>query len=327
MPTTTPLPCIAAFLDHLRVAGRLGTAGSYGISLGKFQAWCSTRDLDPLRLGTEHLRAFQGWLAEDYRTPAGARLGRAAQGAVIAAVKTFYRWMARRGLVLVDIAKPLRAPAIPVSRTVHTDHLTLQEVTALLLTRAAAVAALPRATRRWAVTLRDLAMLCTAVASGRRREGICDLTLADVDGARGELRCAWEKGKAGRVLPLAGWAMAILTSYIHEARPILVRGRQVDWLFVGQVSGRIGYATYATMLTRAVADTCARNPDLEDLPHKRITTHSLRVSFATLLFSGGCSIRSINELLMHSNLTTTARYTPIPLEDLRRVFRTAHPRA
>jgi integrase/recombinase XerC/integrase/recombinase XerD len=51
------------------------------------------------------------------------------------------------------------------------------------------------------------------------------------------------------------------------------------------------------------------------------------VSFATLLFQGGANIRSINELMLHASLTTTGRYTPIPISDLRRVLLTAHPRA
>ena len=67
------------------------------------------------------------------------------------------------------------------------------------------------------------------------------------------------------------------------------------------------------VLDRAVAQTVAANPDLEQLAAKTITPHSLRVSFATLLFSGGANIRTIN--------------TPIPLEDLRRVCATAHPRS
>jgi site-specific recombinase XerD len=63
-----------------------------------------------------------------------------------------------------------------------------------------------------------------------------------------------------------------------------------------------------------------------ELPGKRITWHSLRVSFATLLFANGCDIRSVNELLLHRLLSTTAQYTPIPVDDLRQVCRMAHPR-
>jgi integrase/recombinase XerD len=71
----------------------------------------------------------------------------------------------------------------------------------------------------------------------------------------------------------------------------------------------------------------AENPDLQELPGKHITWQSLRVSFATLLFANGCAIRSVNELMLHRSLSSTARYTPIPVEDLRQVCRTAHPRA
>ena len=75
-----------------------------------------------------------------------------------------------------------------------------------------------------------------------------------------------------------------------------------------------------------MARTIAANSDLTDLPRKTITWHSLRVSFATLLFSNGCPIRSVNELMLHRCLSTTARYTPIPIEDMQVVWRTAHPR-
>jgi site-specific recombinase XerD len=98
-------------------------------------------------------------------------------------------------------------------------------------------------------------------------------------------------------------------------------------MFPGTVSPQIGNETFRMMLTAVQKQTVAENPDLTELPGKNLTPHSLRVSFAKLLFNGGCNIRSINELMMHNRLSTTAYYTPIPLEDLRRVCRTAHPRA
>jgi integrase len=58
-----------------------------------------------------------------------------------------------------------------------------------------------------------------------------------------------------------------------------------------------------------------------------LTPHSLRVSFAVLLFCGGASIRTINKLMLHDRLDTTARYTPVPLDDLHRTCLRAHPMA
>ena len=76
-----------------------------------------------------------------------------------------------------------------------------------------------------------------------------------------------------------------------------------------------------------VAATCAANPDLVMLPGKRITMHGLRVTCARLLFANGCNIRSVNAIMLHRKLSTTALYTPIPVAELRRVLLKAHPRA
>ena len=120
--------------------------------------------------------------------------------------------------------------------------------------------------------------------------------------------------------------MATVRRYITEARSVTLKGANSPWLFVSQGADVLCTRGVAFVLADAVAETIRRNPDLVDLPSKRISTHSLRVSFATLLFHGGANIRSINELMLHSSLTTTGRYTPIPLADLRRVLIAAHPR-
>ncbi len=91
-------------------------------------------------------------------------------------------------------------------------------------------------------------------------------------------------------------------------------------------SEHIDRNTLWSMLRKLVAATIRDNPDLTALPGKRISWHSLRVSFATLLFQNGCDIRSVNELMLHRSLSSTAKYTPIAVEDMRHIFRKAHPR-
>jgi integrase/recombinase XerD len=165
------------------------------------------------------------------------------------------------------------------------------------------------------------------MASGRRRAGLRDLRLADVDLERAELRVEREKGVAGRVLPIARWAASITATYIRDARPILARGRDLPWLFPGERVERMGHNEAREIVAELHTATCAANPDLANLPGKRITTHSLRVTCARLLFANGCPIRSVNAILLHQKLSTTAAYTPIPVAELRRVLLGAHPRA
>ena len=119
----------------------------------------------------------------------------------------------------------------------------------------------------------------------------------------------------------------LLQRYVERARPVLTRASANDWLFAGERPDRISEEAFVCVLERVRAATAKVNPDLEELADKHLTPHSLRVSFAKLLFDGGCNIRSINELMQHESLSTTARYTPIPLADLHRACRQAHPRA
>jgi len=291
-----------------------------------FVAFLTTRAKVVTTADAEDLRAYRLFLTTPEASADGRGLARSTQGTHLAMVRSFYRWLRRRHLVIGDPCKGIKPPRT-TSHTVRKDYLDQQEAQAFLDTTAGFVETATPGSMPWAAALRDLALVAVAIATGRRRAGLCGLHVTDLDLERGELRVEREKGRPGRVLPMASWAVAITAAYLRQARPVLLRGREVPWLFVGRVSDRIGHETYAALIQRLHAATCASNPDLRGLPHKRITTHCLRVSCARLLFSNGCPIRSVNEILLHSNLSTTARYTPIPVEELRRVLATSHPRA
>lgn len=241
-------------------------------------------------------------------------------------LKGFYGWLVDRGHLVADPARHLGIRVV-ASRVVVTEHLTLQEATALIQTQASLLTARRPGSASYASDLRNLAALCLTLATGRRMGGVLGMTVAQVDLGRKEIRVEREKGHVGRVLPVAGWAMAVIALYLMEARPLLTRGHDTPWLFVNLAgTGPADKMTLASMLKRLLVEVQRQNPDLTDLPGKRITWHSLRVSFATLLFQNGADIRSVNELLLHRDLSTTAKYTPVPVEDLRQVFRSAHPR-
>jgi integrase/recombinase XerD len=320
-------PAIVAYLDCLRAAGKTRTATANSSYLATFVRWLSRQQVDVLHVTAAVLARYQLWLANDHRTVSGQALALSTQATAIMVVKMLYRWLHRRGVILMDPVVALVPPKPPRQIVVAKDHLSLQETTALIDTAAELVAEEAPGTAAWALRLRDLAAISLALATGRRCQGLCDLQVKHLDAERCELRVDREKGKAGRVLPVAAWAVAVVMRYVGEARPLLLHGRESPWLLVSQRADRLGERVFAFLLDEVIAATMARNPDLTELPTKRITTHSLRVTFAVTLFANGCGIRSLNELMLHSTLTTTAAYTPIPLEDLRRVLLTSHPRA
>ena len=315
-----------AFLDHLALRGKVLTAKSTRQALEQFHGWAESTGLEPLLATARNLDAFRAWLVTTYRTPAGNPLAKATCSTRLAQIQSWYRWCLATGIIAVDPSSKIGLE-VTRSRVVIREHLTQQEATALVQTQAATVASTVSGTHTHAEAQRNLAALCLALATGRRIGGMTTVRVADIDLTRRELRVGREKGRTGRVLPVAGWAMDVVGSYLREARSLLSRGQDAPWLFLNLPGdGPITRDALRWMLEQLVARTITDNPDLIDLPGKRITWHSLRISFATMLFSNGCDIRSVNELMLHRSLSTTARYTPIPVEDLRHVFRSAHPR-
>jgi len=320
-------PLMQAYLDHLVLRGRAPSARTVGQSLTQFAGWCVEAGVEPIRATRAQLDDYLTWLATIYRTPVGKPLAKSTVSTRVANVTAWYRWLEVRGEVLTNPAAHLRV-RVPMSRTVHREHLTLQEATALVQTQATMVASAPDGTRTHAIQLRNLALISLALATGRRIGGLVGLHAAHIDCDRGELRVEREKGRTGRVLPLADWAVMATQSYLQDARPTLVPDPLVPWLFGNREgTGPITRDALKWILAELLKKTVAQNPDLDALPGKRITWHSLRVTFATsLLFANGCPIRSVNELMLHRCLSTTARYTPVAIEDLHAVWRTAHPR-
>lgn len=317
-------PLMESHLDYQRLRGREKTAQAVNLALRQFSFWCAQKGIDPIRLTKDQADAYLVWISTETKTPAGNPLSRQTIDMRIAYIRSFYNWLEERGRI---VANPTAKLVVKVtkSRVVVREHLSLQEAIALVQTQAEQVAEVPAKTLTWAKRMRFLTAICMGLATGRRIGGLLSIKVDDLDQERLELRVDKEKGITGRVLPVAEWAVAIAKAYIKDARPLLAAGRDLPWLFVGS-DGPLSHDSLNSALDDLVKQTIAKNPDLEELPNKTITWHSLRVTFATMLFGNGCPIRSVNELMLHRCLSTTAKYTPIPIEDMQAIWKTAHPR-
>ena len=324
-------PFVEAYLDHLRSADKVTTAGTNATYLGMFTRWLASQGLALSQdtITPDVLARFQVHITREYRTKrGGGLLAERSQVTAIIVLRGFFAWLHKRGLMLFNPAAGLVPPTPAQRLTVAKDHLDLQEAIALVATCAALVDEAKAGTNAWALAMRDHAAICLDLATGRRCHGLCGARVADLDQEQNEIRVEYEKGKTGRVLPVAAWAVRAVQRYLTQARPLLLRGKDSPFLFVSQRAVRLCERGFAYLLDAVVEKTISRNPDLTALPTKTISTHSLRVTFAaTLMFPNGCGIRALNELMLHTSLNTTAQYTPIPLEDLRRVLLTTHPRA
>ena len=154
------------------------------------------------------------------------------------------------------------------------------------------------------LALRNRALVELVYSAGLRAAEAVGLDLADVDFDREQLHVRGKGGKE-RIVPLGEEAAHLLARYLHEARPELVRGAQ-NAVFVSARGRRLDTST----LRRVFAH-----------PHR------LRHAFATHLLEGGADLRTIQELLGHSSLSTTQMYSHVDGRRLRRVYDRAHPRS
>jgi integrase/recombinase XerD len=292
------------FLGHLELERGLSrnTLEAYRSDLQQFGEFLERHRLDPLRVHTTDLSAFISELATaaPERPPAApATLQRK-----IACLRSFYRHLRREQILDHDPAAELRAPR---SRARLPKVLSRDEVTRLLEQ--------PRGTSPGA--LRDRALLETMYACGLRASEAIGLELSELDLEAGILR-ARGKGSKERIVPIGGKAIDALRAYLELARPKLVGIRPERRVFVNLRGGGLSRQGLYKIVRRH-----ARSAGLE----QRMSPHTLRHTFATHLLTGGCDLRSLQEMLGHADIGTTQIYTHLTTERLRDVYFDAHPRA
>lgn len=165
-------------------------------------------------------------------------------------------------------------------------------------------------------SLRARAMLETAYACGLRASELLGLKTSDVAFADGFVRVLGKRGKE-RVVPLGRLAAEAVRAYLDQARPHFARGRVSPYLFLNMRGGRLSRMGLFKILKSVVAVSGLK---------RRVTPHTFRHSFATHLLEGGADLRAVQEMLGHSQITTTQIYTSVDRDYVREVHRTFHPR-
>lgn len=145
------------------------------------------------------------------------------------------------------------------------------------------------------------AILTTCYAAGLRISEVTKLRVSDVDSSRMVIRVGQGKGKKDRMVPLSSTLLDLLREYWRVLRPRV-------WLFPGPQPNR-------PITTRSVQRICARARKSSGIGRK-VTAHTLRHCFATHLLEGGTNVRTIQLLLGHASLRTTATYTHVATGDV-----------
>jgi len=222
----------------------------------------------------------------------------------LSAVRSFLKRAVRDGRIEANPAASVRAPRVP--RKLPRD-LSVDEVFALL----------DRIQGRDPCSLRDRAILEFLYATGLRVGELVSLDLEDLD-LQGQLVRVVGKGGKERIVPFGSKAQGAVASWLSEARLLRGRGGDPGAVFLNLRGGRLTDRSVRRILDRRLREAAVE---------ARVSPHALRHSFATHLLGAGADLRAIQELLGHSSLSTTQRYTHVSMDALLEVYDRAHPRA
>jgi tyrosine recombinase XerC len=283
--------------DQDRRAVAPATRRAYRADLRELAAWATERGAEPDELRYRDLRGFAARLSE-------RGLAKSSVGRKLAAVRGFFEGMVNAGVIDANPAQLLPTP----KREQRLPRALGREQVAELLDRIPA---------RTPLEIRDRAMFELAYSCGLRAEEIVNLDLTSID-FEGEQVRVLGKGAKERLAPIGEPAQKALRRYLETGRHTLVESRGEEALFLSRTGRRLSTSDVRRRLQKWVSELALAG---------RISPHALRHSFATHLLEGGADLRSIQELLGHSNVSTTQVYTRVEPSRLRREYERAHPRA
>ena len=274
------------------------TVSSYIRDIRQFSEWLGrTEKTELLNAAQQNISAYLTYLQEKGKS--GATVSR-----TLASLKNFYAYAVSSGFLEVS----------PITDQIHVDRgerkppqiLTAREVELLL---SQPVTTDPKG-------LRDKAMLEVMYATGIRVTELIDLDVENVNLEMGVIRC--NGAKKSRVIPLYPAALKALASYLSDARPLMAVAASEPALFVNVGGIRMSRQGFWKILkyyqTKAGIE-------------KDITPHTLRHSFAVHLLENGADLSALQELMGHSDISSTQMYASLVNQKVRSVYEKCHPKA
>ncbi len=222
----------------------------------------------------------------------------------LSSLKSFFKYLMEESLIRDNPVETLETPKIWRKLP---NTLSLREVESLL----------NQPDTETLLGLRDKAMLEVLYATGVRVSELISLELNDMNLEVGYIR-SYGKGGKERVIPLGEVAQTYLKVYLEQGRPRLVKNRIIPALFISRRKMPMTRQAFWKILKQYVLKANISVP---------VSPHTLRHAFATHLLERGANLRSVQQMLGHSDISTTQIYTHVVQERMREVFDKCHPRS
>ena len=290
---------IEDFLQHIKYNRNLSpeTFRAYKSDLSKFLAQC----VNGKSISTMDVPTFRRYIAQLRE----GGLNKTSIARTLACLRTFYTYLCKQEIMEYNPVKLIRTPKLDKRLP---SFLEIDEIEKLL--------AVPDV--KTFQGARDRAILETMYSSGLRISELSQLSMKDITLSGGVAHIKG-KGRKERIAPIGSYAVNAIKDYLPARSKLLQKlKRNTDAVFINKNGGRLGVRNIRRLLTKYVRIAGIT---------KKVSPHTLRHSFATHLLNRGADLRSVQELLGHSNIATTQIYTHVTTHRLKEVYDKAHPRA
>lgn len=329
------------YIDYLRSNKGLGsrTLLAYRVDVLQCLEWCGVNDLSDLNsVSTSVLRQWMYWLNKNHARSSLARK--------VVAVRGFFAWATHVGLISANPAQILNTPKIvnelptvldeaqaeklldcaedrsedyAVDKSPETEHQENTPLKSQIKMRIKSkIKSQTKTKQEYVIALRNAAILELLYATGMRVGELTGLNVQDMDFENHTVKVTG-KGNKQRVVPFGVPAAKACKKWLDCGRSALQEKSAVNSqaLFLGARAKRIDQRIVRSIVHEAAA--AANVPD--------VAPHALRHSAATHMLNGGADLREVQELLGHSSLNTTQRYTHVSIQALKQRYSQAFPRA
>lgn len=295
---STVAKAVANFLRHLRERNASAhTVKAYSHDLALFAAYAGSREWKQI----DHI-AVRGFLSQLY----DKGLSKTSVARALAGVRSFYRWLAREGVVEQNPAKLVATPKL-AKKLPRVP--TIEEMNSVIDGAMPEVAAFPE---------RDRLMLELLYGCGIRNSELTGINLGDIR-LSAEAILIRGKGKKERYVPFGDSVKSALAAYLPERLKILAAANKNSVaLLINRRGGRLTTRSVGRIIKK-IAVAKGLSPDVHP--------HTLRHAFGTHMLEEGADLRAIQELLGHERLATTQRYTQLSMKHVLQVYDQTHPRA
>lgn len=288
---------IKDFLDYLEFEKKYSekTVRSYDVDLNHLMDYCVSNHLNYLRLNYDDVSEYViGMQKSGYKSSSINRL--------LSSLRSFYSYLIKKDITdsnPFELVNNLKGEKRLPNYFKYSDFEKMME----------------SLDNDKPLTLRNALIIELLLATGLRVGELASIKIADMDLKNNEIRVLG-KGDKERIVYYRENTREKLYYYLKDSRDILLNGKYSDYLLINNNGGRLTERGVRYIID-GIIKKCSVNV--------RVTPHTFRHTFATMLLNEGCDIRSVQELLGHANLNTTSIYTHLTNEAIRKTYLSAHP--